>query len=118
MSYRAGLIQGKLRVRSRAAEGRPSADRNEPVDECVPGFALDRELDIKAGFNFGLFAANKCWVAGVELATASEPPARRPRIWGRRPSGVDPSHPLRCNLLLNFADINSSLRSFQQDMHS
>ena len=79
---------------------------------------LDRELDIKAGFNFGLFAANKCWVAGVELATASEPPARRPRIWGRRPSGVDPSHPLRCNLLLNFADINSRSRSFQQDMHS
>src|SRR5271157_2932497 len=32
-------------------------------------------------------------VAGVELATASEPPARQPRIWGRRPSGVDPSHP-------------------------
>ena len=100
MSYRAGLIQGKLRVRSREAEGRPSAYRNEPVDECVPGFALERELDIKAGFNFGLFAANKCWVAGVELATASEPPARKPQIWGRRPSGVDPSHPLRCNLLL------------------
>ncbi len=36
---------------------------------------------------------NGGWVAGVELATASEPPARRPRIWGRRPSGVDPSHP-------------------------
>src|SRR5271157_1900120 len=32
-------------------------------------------------------------VAGVELATASEPPARQPRIRGRRPSGVDPSHP-------------------------
>jgi len=32
-------------------------------------------------------------VAGVELATASEPPARKPRIWGRRPAGVDPSHP-------------------------
>src|SRR5271157_261435 len=33
------------------------------------------------------------WVAGVELATASEPPARRPRIWGPRPAGVDPCHP-------------------------
>ncbi len=32
-------------------------------------------------------------VAGVELATASEPPARQPRIWGCRPSGVDSNHP-------------------------
>ena len=38
-------------------------------------------------------AGDDSWVAGIELATASEPPARRPRIWGRRPSGVDPSHP-------------------------
>jgi hypothetical protein len=42
-------------------------------------------------------------VAGVELATASEPPAREPRNWGRRPAGVDPSHRLRCNLLSNLA---------------
>jgi ATP-dependent DNA helicase RecG len=47
----------------------------------------------KAWFNFSIFAGDKSWVAGVELATASEPPARKPRIWGRRPSGVDPSHP-------------------------
>jgi len=33
------------------------------------------------------------WVAGVELAIAREPPARRPRIWGLRPAGVDPCHP-------------------------
>ena len=38
-------------------------------------------------------AGDESWVAGIELATASEPPARRPRIWGRCPSGVDPSHP-------------------------
>ncbi len=38
-------------------------------------------------------ANDESWVAGIELATASEPPARRPRIWGRCPSGVDPSHP-------------------------
>ena len=38
-------------------------------------------------------AGDDSWVAGTELATASEPPARRPRIWGRCPSGVDPSHP-------------------------
>ena len=36
---------------------------------------------------------DKSGVAGVELATASEPPARQPRIWERRPSGVDPRHP-------------------------
>jgi len=46
-----------------------------------------------AWFNFSTFAGDKSWVAGVELATASEPPARKPRIWGRRPSGVAPSHP-------------------------
>ena len=38
-------------------------------------------------------AGDDSWVAGIELATASEPPARRPRIWGRCPTGVDPSHP-------------------------
>ena len=54
-------------------------------------------------FNFSIFAGDKSWVAGVELATASEPPARKPQIWGRRPSGVDSSHPLLCNLLLNLA---------------
>ncbi len=41
----------------------------------------------------GSKAGDNSWVAGVELAIASEPPARRPRIWGRRPPGVDPSHP-------------------------
>src|SRR5208283_4780754 len=44
-------------------------------------------------FNSRICAGEKSGVAGVELATASEPPARQPRIWGRRPSGVDPSHP-------------------------
>jgi len=42
-----------------------------------------------------VFAGDKSWVAGVELAAAIEPPARKPRIWGRRPPGVDPSRP-RC----------------------
>jgi hypothetical protein len=56
-----------------------------------------------AWFNVSIFAVDKSGVAGVELATASEPPARTPRIWGRRPSGVDPSHPLMRNLLLNLA---------------
>ena len=47
----------------------------------------------QAGFNCRICAGEKSGVAGVELATASEPPARQPRIWGRRPAGVDPSHP-------------------------
>src|SRR5271166_3419651 len=38
-------------------------------------------------------AGDDSWVAGIERATASEPPARRPRIWGRFPSGVDTSYP-------------------------
>ena len=40
-----------------------------------------------AWFNLSIVAGNKSWVAGVELATASEPPARKPRTWGRSPSG-------------------------------
>jgi len=47
----------------------------------------------QAWFNSWILAGDKSGVAGVELATASEPPARQPRVWGRRPSGVDPSHP-------------------------
>ena len=60
----------------------------------------------QAWFNSRIFAGDKSGVAGVELATASEPPARQPRIWGRRPPGVDPSHPdtLSCNPLLNHAE--------------
>src|SRR5271166_1534467 len=44
-------------------------------------------------------AGDDSWLAGIELATASEPPARRPRIWGRCPSGVDPSHPTPLSIL-------------------
>jgi hypothetical protein len=47
----------------------------------------------QAWFNSRIWAGEKSGVAGVELAPASEPPGRQPRIWGRRPSGVDPSHP-------------------------
>ncbi len=46
-----------------------------------------------AWFKVANLAGDNSWVAGVELAVASEPPARRPRIWGRRLPGVDPSHP-------------------------
>jgi hypothetical protein len=68
---------------------------NPHYADCTPG--------IPAWFNLSIFAGDKSWVAGVELATASEPPAQKPRIWGCRPAGVDASHPPRCNLLLNLA---------------
>jgi hypothetical protein len=42
------------------------------------------------------------WVAGVELAIASEPPARRPRIWGVALRASTPVT-LSCNPLLNHA---------------
>ena len=54
----------------------------------------------QAWFNSRILAGDKSGVAGVELATASEPPARRPRIWGRRPQP-----PLSCDLRLNHAEI-------------
>jgi len=57
-----------------------------------------------AWFNFSIFAGDKSRVAGVELATASEPPARKPRIWGRHPRASTPATP-RCNLLLNHAQL-------------
>jgi len=69
---------------------------------------------VAAWFNFSIFAGDKSWVAGVELATASEPPARKPRIWGRRPRASTPATP-RCNLLLNHAkkrDAPVDLRAF------
>ena len=63
-----------------------------------------------AKFNFNTFAGDKCWVAGVELATANAPPSRKPQIWGRRPSADDPSHPRRSNLLLNLANFFAILK--------
>jgi len=68
--------------------------------ERAAGSSLSREtvttvsaLRFPAWFKFSICGGDKTWVAGVKLATASEPPARKPRTWGRRPSGVDPSHP-------------------------
>jgi len=50
-----------------------------------------------------IIAGDKTWVAGVELVTASEPPTRKPGIWGRRPFGRRPQPPLRRDLFLNQA---------------
>ncbi len=58
-------------------------------DEHVPGIGLDAgtTAPVQAWFNVSIFGGDKSWVAEVELATASEPPVRKPRTWGRRPSG-------------------------------
>ena len=48
-------------------------------------------------------AGDDSWVAGIELATASEPPARRPSDLGALPFGRRPQPPLSCNPLLNHA---------------
>jgi len=47
----------------------------------------------QAWFNSRILAGDKSGVAGVELATASEPPARQPQIWGRRPRASTPATP-------------------------
>jgi hypothetical protein len=71
-----------------------SSETNPSAVKSSAGSSCNRELgSFWAWFNSRIFAGDKSGVAGVELATASEPPARQPRIWGRRPSGVDPSHP-------------------------
>ncbi len=48
-------------------------------------------------------------VAGVGLATVSEPPARQPRIWGVA-LGRRPQPPLSCNLRLNHARGQTRIR--------
>jgi hypothetical protein len=68
----------------------------EPGDSCgqiYPFFPTRRRSTLDhslvaggaAWFKVATLAGGNSWVAGVELAIASEPPARRPRIWGRRP---------------------------------
>src|SRR5271157_844493 len=72
---------------SRHLESRIATRACPTVDRCDPSVLTP------ARFKVATLAGDNSWVAGVELAIASEPPARRPRIWGRRPPGVDPSHP-------------------------
>src|SRR5208283_6180397 len=82
---------------SRMQSGRHSGSLQEGRSKHWPGRKPTQRPAWPAGdqlwFNSRICAGEKSGVAGVELATASEPPARQPRIWGRRPSGVDPSHP-------------------------
>ncbi len=61
---------------------------------------------------------DKSWVAGVEPATAGEPPERKPPTWGRRPPGSDPSHPKRlpasepCRLTFWFSRCRSGISQY------
>jgi len=69
----------------------------EPEKSGVPAAVNARKA---AWFNFSIFAGDKSWVAGVELATAGEPPARKPRIWGGVALRASTPATPRCNLLL------------------
>jgi len=75
--------QGRGVVLESRADFRP-ADEHE---ECVK-IGFDRVVD-GAWFNFSIFAGDKSWVAGVELATASGPSAEASDLgaspFGRRP---------------------------------
>ncbi len=54
-------------------------------------------------FNSRIFAGGQRGVAGVELATVSEPPARKPGDLGASPCGRRPQPPLICDLRVNRA---------------
>ncbi len=64
----------------------------DPERSRGTGFAFERSGSVGM-VQIQQSRSDQTGVAGVEQALASEPPARRRRIWGRRPSGVDPSHP-------------------------
>ena len=75
--------------RSRLDRTSCGTEQYRTVYHAIPNNSEKDEVS----FNSSNSAGGKSWVAGVELATAGAPPARKPRIWGRRPLGVDPSHP-------------------------
>src|SRR5271157_3064554 len=74
--------QGRGDVLESRADFRPDDEH----EECVK-IGCDRIVD-GAWFNFSIFADDKSWVAGVELATASGP--QRGSLGS---GGVAPSHP-------------------------
>ena len=63
----------------------------------------------QAWFNSRIFAGDKSGVAGVELATASEPPAQPAADLGASPFGRRPQPPLSCDLRLNHADFGRAI---------
>ena len=97
---------------SRMQSGRNSGSLQEGRSKPCPGRKPTQRQAWPAGdqlwFNSRIFAGDKSGVAGVELATASEPPARQPRIWGPSPFGRRPPPPLSCDLRLNHASLRSA----------
>ena len=89
-------IAGTLRD-VRAPQGRPAhhtwLGTRLVQPAAISGSRAAQDLRPQAWFKFSDLVGDKSWVAGVELATASEPPARRAPSWGRRPEGVAPRHP-------------------------
>jgi hypothetical protein len=73
-----------------ATEQNATNERSPPLLLAQPLFA--------ASFNSSIFAGDMSWVAGVELATASEPPGAEASDLGAWPFGRPPQPPLRCNL--------------------
>ena len=79
----------------------PWASRRSPAEVQMEtyrsaqwrGRETSPQLGLRARFNFSMLAVDKKWVAGVELAKATASPQRGSVNWGRRPAGVDPSHP-------------------------
>ncbi len=68
-------LMGKLAEKPRENRQKRDGTRN---DECVPGIGLDAgtTAPIQAWFNVSIFGGGRSRAAGVELATASEPPVR------------------------------------------
>ena len=98
--------------------------QREPISEAVIREPVKVAIDfldtsavikqyVKEGDRHGLGASTALrpgWVAGVELASASEPPGREATDLVASPSGRRPQAPvsLRCNLLLNNARMGLS----------
>ena len=66
----------------------------------------------QAWFNSRIFAGDKSGVAGVELATASEPPSAPASDLGASPLGRRPQPPLSCDLRLNHALSRGAVRAY------
>ena len=63
------------------------------VGQCAARTDVGSTPEDLGWIRFSILAGDKSRVRGVELAQASEPGARKLPIWGRRPAGLDSSHP-------------------------
>ena len=82
----------------------PAADQRPVLLATMERFNEAAMFAAKVGFEPGVFSqpSNKSWVAGVELATASEPQRGSLGSGGVALRASTPATP-RCNLLLNHA---------------